>query len=191
MDLAQITNQAIAIEIAGHTYLFRELNFEGLGRLQQWIKDHTPHPITSLMRDLKGIKGVSAEDRATLLEGARRDALAWPPKVGTAAGAVALMSTEEGQKAAMLEALQALQPGITREESDALYRALQREAAALKAARKRAGDEEEDSDDLDKLEKATRIYSIAFGKGDPLHELDEPDDLLPKGMPAETTSTTK
>src|SRR4051812_24819181 len=115
MDLAQITNQPVEIEIAGRKFLFRELNFEALGRLQQWIKDHTPHPITSLMPFLKG---VSAEHAATLLEGARRDALAWPPKIGTAAGAVALMETEEGQKATLLEALRAMQPGTTREESD-------------------------------------------------------------------------
>lgn len=155
MDLAQLTDQPTWIAIGGKSYGFSEIPFGGLGELQAWLKDNTPHPLRSLAGQLDGF---SEEEKAELLRQAREDAKSWPPVVGTAAGAAALLATEAGQLRALWVALKVHQPATTLDEARRLYKALQGEAARLARARRgkapAAGDAEA---------KVSRIFAIAFG----------------------------
>jgi hypothetical protein len=151
MDLAQLTNQPTVIKIGGGDYLFSEIPFAGLGELQQWLKDNTPHPLRSLAGQLDGF---GDDDRAELLRQAREDAKRWPPQIGTAAGTAALLNTEAGQVKALEVALgvhQAATPELARK----LYKSLQSEA--VKLARKKS------KDGVDGEAKISRIFAIAFG----------------------------
>lgn len=137
MDIAQHSDQPIQIDICGKSFGFSEFRLADLGELQQWVKDHTPHPIEAVKPHLAGLPD---SDRAALLNDARRDALRWPPQVGTAAGAAALLGTEDGQVETLWVALRIHQTDTTRVGAAKLYRRLRTDP-----------------------DKAQRIYAIAFG----------------------------
>ncbi|HXS24477.1 MAG TPA: hypothetical protein VN719_09620 [Gemmatimonadales bacterium] len=155
MDLARLSNQPVEIVVAGQPLLFGELTLEGIARLQAWVKEHVPHPLRALQGQLVGF---SESEKSELLRQAREDAKAWPPQIGTRKGNGALLSTEEGQIAALTEALKVHQPIWTDADGKRLYRQLERWG-------RKHPDQAEAT--------LRRIYAIAFGVDDPEAELDE------------------
>lgn len=165
MDLDDLTNQPSPIEIAGRTYLFSELPFESLGALQKWVKDNHPHPLRALRGQLDGF---TDEEKAELLSQAREEAKHWPPVIGTARGAAALLRTESGQMQALWVALKVHQPDTSEAEARRLYKALEKEAATIARRNRKSGGDAE--------AKVSRIFAVAFG----LAQEDEGDDADPK-----------
>jgi hypothetical protein len=166
-SLDQLTDQPqIAVTIGGQVYRFSELSIAALGRLQALIKETMPHPVQALKGHLDGL---AAADREFLLKEAYRDARSWPPVVGTAAGAAALLSSEPGQIAALYEGLLVHQPQITQADVVRIFRALRRDAAREAAAARQNGQE------YDGEGTARRIFAALFGLG-----IDEDSEPLPK-----------
>lgn len=165
-DLTQLTDQPeLSVPIGGRRYLFSELPLSALARLQTWVNDHTPHPVDSLRGHLDGLPDHVA---VAMGEAARNESKAWPPQVGTSAGAIALLSTEPGQIQTLFEGLAAHEPGVTLDDAYRVYRGLRREAAREVKAAKRAGRK------CDGEGTVQRVFAVLFG-------LDDGDESLPKG----------
>jgi len=159
MTLTELTDQPLlAIVIGGRQYYFSELPIGQLSVLQTFLGRTVPHPIEAVKPYLAGLPDA---DRAALLEGARREARSWPPEVGTAAGAAALLGTEPGQVEALFCGLSIHHPEITRDGARAVYRALQRDSQREARAAKRAGRQ------YDGEGAARRIFAVLFGLDDP------------------------
>jgi hypothetical protein len=126
MDLAEHTDQPIPVVIKGKTYHFAELGIEAMGRLQAWIKANVPHPLKALQGQLEGF---SPEDRALLLDAARKEAAHWPPKIGTQAAALALASSPEGMMEVLWEGLKGADPEFPRADAAKLFKAIRRDEA--------------------------------------------------------------
>lgn len=173
MDLSQLTNQPErTVEIGGKPYQFGELPIDALGRLQAWIKAHVPHPLDAVKGHLDGL---SEADRRYLLEQARQEARQWPPVIGTAAGAAALLSTEAGQLAAFAEGLRVHQPAATDKDAAALFKRLRTDAAKAAAAAAKAGRQ------YDGEGPARDIFAVLFGLDPRDHDDDDGDgENLPK-----------
>lgn len=173
MTLDQLTDEPqLSIGIGGRLYRFSELPIEGLGRLQAWLKANCVHPVTALKDHLDGLPD---RDRERLLEAARREGRDWPPQVGTAAGAAALLGTEPGQIEALYEGLRVHQPETSRELAVRIFRQLRRDAGKLAAAARKEGRE------YDGEGPARLIFATLFGLEDPDDELDLPKDRAPEG----------
>lgn len=155
----------LSLEINGRRYHFSELPIESLARLQSWVKDHVPNPLEAV-KPLLG--GLPAEDRQYLLDQARRDALGWPPVIGTAAGAAALLSTEPGQIEALHVGLAVHQPETTPEEARRIFRVLSKDA------RKEAKRAKRDGRNYDGEGSARDIFAVLFGLAS------DDEDLFPK-----------
>ncbi len=167
MTLDQLTDlPQLELPIGGKLYRFSELPVEALGRLQAIIKRTVPHPVAALAGHLDGL---AEADRQYVLEQARAESWRWPPVVGTAAGAAALLGTEEGQIEALYEGLQVHQPETSRAVAVRIFRLLRTDSAAAAKAAKAAGRK------YDGEGPARRIFAALFG-------LDDPDlaDELPK-----------
>jgi hypothetical protein len=143
MDITQLADEPeLVVTIAGREYRFSELTIAALARLQSWIRAHTVHPLDAIREHLGGLRD---EERDKLLERARVEAAAWPPQLGTPAGALALLGTEAGQIEALFEALAVHQKELSYDDARRLYRRLKKDA-------KRTGET-----------TVTRIFGIAFG----------------------------
>lgn len=177
LDLDQLTDQPTPVRIGGKEYLFSELPLESLGELQKWLRTNVPNPLVAVRQHLDGF---DAEQQAALLDQARRDALHWPPKVGTARGAAALLGDEPGQVEVLWVALRVHQPTCTRDQAARLYKQLKREALSEQRRAKAAGEKP----DAVESQKVTRIYGIAFG----MDELLEGSDPKAGETPAATAS---
>ena len=119
MQLDTILNTPVTVMVAGVPLQFQELDLAAMGRLQQWIKAKCPHPLDVVKPHLAGF---SAEDKAILLDQARREAASWPPEIGSAAAAGLLLTGKAGQVATLLEGLRACKPDATEAEAEWLYR---------------------------------------------------------------------
>lgn len=155
--------------IGGMEFRFSELPLAALARLQSWIRANSPHPIDSLKPHLEGLP---ESDRQGLLEKARREAMDWPPQIGTPEGAMALLGTEAGQVEALWEGLRVHHESATRDDAWRIYRALKREVA--RDAR-RGGE----------TSRVKRIYATLFGTAD---AMDDDGHGLPKGPAAAAVS---
>lgn len=145
----------LTVEIGGEPYSFSEIPVGILVSLQGWVNKHTPHPLDSLKGHLDGLPEPVA---LALAEKARQEAKLWPPQIGTAAGAIALLGGTAGQKEALFVGLKIHQPEMTRERSDRIYRQIETNAMQGESL-------------------ARRIFAVLFGQGDPERES---DDLIPK-----------
>lgn len=122
MDLTQLTGKPeLTVTISEKEYHFSEFTIDALAELQSWVRKHTPHPIDEIKEHLDGLP---AEDRRYLLDKARADAKDWPPKVGTPAGALALLGSPEGQIETIYRGLLTHQPHTTIDDARAIYRTL-------------------------------------------------------------------
>jgi hypothetical protein len=136
MDLTKLVDGIpdLLERIGGVEVVFSEVPIEGLARLQAWIKANVPHPLEAIRDYLAKLPPGVASD---LAEKARRDAMNWPPEIGTAEAAVALLGSTEGQVAAFLEGLLVHHPDATPSDARRLYNTLKREVAMDLARRKR------------------------------------------------------
>lgn len=154
-----------SVRVGGRDYGFSEVPVSSLLALETWIRENTPHPIESIKPYLAGLE---PEDRKQLLERARQDALEWPPRIGTSAGARALLgSGDMGQIETLYHGLLVHHPGATRDHARGLYR-------KLKQAMKREIATSEDGESP----TVRRIFAAIFGM---LDEQGEPAIALPKG----------
>lgn len=157
------------VRVGGRDYGFSEVPVSSLLALETWIRENTPHPIESVKPYLSGL---DPADRRELLEQARQDARNWPPRIGTSAGAAALLgSGDMGQIETLYHGLLVHHPGATRDHARGLYR-------KLRQAMKREVAESEDGESP----TVRRIYAAIFGM---LDEQGEPAAGIPKG---ETTA---
>lgn len=154
----------LVLPIAGEPYGFSELPAGQLARLQSWIRQATPHPLQALKGQLDGLP---AHVQESVAEAARVAALSWPPKIGTAAGTAALLSTEPGQIQAIAEGLSVHHPGLSDGQVRAIFRAL-RSDASRQAKRARA-----EGRDYDGEGQVKRIFAVLFGLDDPDHGDDD------------------
>ncbi len=148
----------LSVTIGGQLFHFSELPLERLARLQSYINRTVPDPWQHARERAAGLPDAVA---AALLENARQESLRWPPQLGTAAGAVALLSTDAGQLEALHEALQVHQPGITRDDARAVFRLMRKDSAARMREARRAGRAYQGEG------VARRIFAVAFGQDDP------------------------
>jgi hypothetical protein len=153
------------VRVGGRDYGFSEVPVSSLLALEGWIRENTPHPIESIKPYLAGLE---PGDRQRLLEDARRDAAHWPPRIGTSAGAAALLgSGDMGQIETLYHGLLVHHPGATRDHARGLYR-------KLKQAMRREVAASEDGESP----TVRRIFAAIFGM---LDEQGEPAIALPKG----------
>lgn len=167
MDLTQLDDRPeLEIEIGGLRYGFGEIPIGRLAGLEQWLRRATPNPI----EEARGrIAGLPPEDRAAVLRVAQEQARGWRlPTPGTAAFMGAVLAVEEGQWLAFREALAVHHPDVGEDDARRLYRLLQRDAIRRAREARRAGAKDDGEGDVQ------RIYSVAFGFGDPLARDEEP-----------------
>ncbi len=167
----------LTVTIGGASYSFSELPIAQLAKLQTWIRAHVPHPLDTLKGHLDGL---DPADRAALLEAARVEARGWPPQIGTAAGAAALLGSEPGQVEALAAGLSVHHADLSREHVGRIYRQLRKDAGREAKKARREGREYDGEGDV------RRIFAVLFGLDDP----DEPE--LPNGsgrpIPAEAST---
>lgn len=123
MDLDRWIVQPVPLEVDGVPFRVAEITLEAQARLQAWLRQHVPHPVAAVKDHLKGL---SPEDRATVLETASREARYWPPKIGTAEAARAMLTDARGQAAVFLEGLRAADPTATPAQAEWLAKRLNR-----------------------------------------------------------------
>jgi hypothetical protein len=159
------------VRVGGRDYGFSEVPVSSLLAMEEWIRANTPHPIESIKPHLAGLEPA---ERQQLLERARQDALEWPPRIGTSAGAAALLgSGDMGQIETLYHGLLVHHPGATRDHARGLYRklkqAMKREIADSIAATKQASaeadkaeaDAEASPGDVEKAERACKAREKA------------------------------
>lgn len=149
----------LVVQAGGRSYAFSELPFSALARLQGKIKEYVPHPLDALKPHLEGL---TPDERWKLLQEARAEGRSWPPRIGTAEGAAALLGETPGQVEAIREGLQVHHPGATLDDAARLYNALGAEAARRSRAKEPAD------------RTVLRVFGVLFGTGDPDREADGP-----------------
>ena len=159
-----LDGQTFTVRIGGRDYGFSEVPVSSLLALEEWIRANTPHPIESIKPHLAGLE---PEERRRLLEDARQDALSWPPRIGTSAGAAALLgSGDMGQIETLYYGLLVHHPDATRDHARGLYRKLK---LAMRREVAKAPDGESPT--------VRRLYAAIFGM---LDEEGEPAAAIPK-----------
>lgn len=118
---------AYTLEAGGRSWKFTEIDMAGLAELQAWLRASVPNPLEAVKPLLSGLEPA---ERAGLLENARREALDWPPRIGTPAGALALFGSEEAQVLILRLALRTHHPELTAEQAGRLFRWLKAQDAA-------------------------------------------------------------
>lgn len=121
MDLDRWIVQPVSFEVDGVAFKVAEISLDSQARLQAWLRVNVPHPIAAVREHLKGL---SPEQQSIVLEIATREALRWPPKIGTAEAARALLTDSRGQVAVFLEGLQAADATATSREAEWLAKRL-------------------------------------------------------------------
>lgn len=109
MDLDRWIVQPTPFEADGVVFRVAEIDLGAQARLQAWVRENVPHPVAAVRDHLAGL---SPEDRAVVLEAAARDAPRWPPKIGTAEAARALLTDARGQALVLAEGLLAADPSL-------------------------------------------------------------------------------
>lgn len=166
MDLSQLLDSGpeIVETIGGMKFRFSEITLDGMARLQSWIREHVPHPVEQIKPWLDGLP---SEERRELLETAMDQARDWPPLLGTAEGAMALLRSELGQVQAFKEGLLVHHPDATLDDAAKIYRVLKAEVGR----EARNGGESA---------RIRRIYATIFGTVESLDMGPLPKALAPR-----------
>lgn len=155
MDLTKLTDRPeLTVPIGGRDYDFSEIPIGKLSDLQDFIRKAVPHPLEALKGHLDGF---SDRDRDRLLDEARAAGAKWPPQVGTAEGAAALLGTEAGQVEALRVGLSVHHPEMTADDAGRLFRQLRKETLRLARAARKA------KRDYDGEGTVRRIFAVLFG----------------------------
>jgi hypothetical protein len=155
----QVPHPQLRIAAGGREYEFSEIDLYGNAELQAVIKEIVPHPVRAIAPHLEGLPD---RDRDRLLDRAYRDAMHWPPEIGSPEGSDALSNSNAGRIAVLWEGLKACDPGATREDAVRLHEDLRKESSREMAAATRAGELYEGN------KKLRDIFRCIFGA--------EPDD---------------
>lgn len=135
-DLSVVSAAPVTVTVDGVDYKIGPLKVRELGLLQAWIKEQVPHPIEAVKGHLGGLPEPL---QIALLEGARKDAYRWPPKLNSPE-ANTLLAGEEGEKELVHLIFTKHQPSLTRADTDAIAGKLG-------------------------LDDFKRVAEVAFGKG--------------------------
>jgi hypothetical protein len=156
-DLVQHADKPeLTVTIGGHDYDFGEIPIDHFADLQVWVNKNIPHPLAELEGRLEKLpKDVAI----ALADAARIEARDWPPEIGTAKGAQALLSKESGQILALAVGLRKFHPGTSPAEVARLYHQIGKDAAR---AVKRLGRPLKPDEQI-----AARIFAVLFRLGDP------------------------
>jgi hypothetical protein len=160
----------LRMAIGGQTYLFSEIETYENAALQAIIRETCPNPLEVVKQH---IDGLPAHLQERLLDQAYRDALHWPPKIGTLEASRALLGSERGQVITLYEGLQVHHPETTREDASRIFHQLKRDARAEWKAATAEGKL------YDRDAKFMKILACMFGNG---------DDDAPKGPGPEAAS---
>jgi hypothetical protein len=124
LDLTELTDEPeLTVQIGGKTFHFSELPIGSLAKLQAWIKANMPDPLVTLRERLNGYPESVV---AKLTADVRQETPNWPPIMGSAEAAVALMGTQAGQVYSLWVGLLVHQPAATIEDADRVYRKLKK-----------------------------------------------------------------
>lgn len=167
----------LTVAIGGRKLQFSEFPIASLARLQSWLRANVPNPIAAIAPHLEGLP---AAERERLLDKAYDEARRWPPDVGSPAASLALMKTLPGQLEVFYEGVRVHQPEIARDESDRIYRLLERRLKKAVAEARRKGEKAVDDGD------GGRIMAVLFGY-DGLEEGFEPPKAQAADDPTNST----
>jgi hypothetical protein len=159
MGLTELLDQPeLAVTIGGREYFFSELPLLQRAKLQSFIQTKLQHPLEAVKPHLQGL---DPEDRAHLLNEARKEGNDWPPDVETARGKVILLSSDSGQIETLFQGLSIHHPNLTRDDARKLFKQLGRETR-FEAKRAKSEGREYDGEGA-----VQRIYACLFGLGLP------------------------
>lgn len=124
MDIAQATNTPEVLDLAGERFPVRPLTFAEWGQLQAFIKRHAEGPVARVARELRDARAAGEpydeETANQLLSHAHREAVNWPPRVGSWQWFEALDRCEGGATEIVLLVLSRTVPDLTRERAAAI-----------------------------------------------------------------------
>ena len=126
----------LRVAVGGREYEFAEIDLYSNAHLQAVIKEIVPHPVRHIARDLDGL---CDRDRDRLLDRAYRDAMRWPPEIGSPEGSDALTNSNVGRIAVLWEGIKTCNPTATREDAIRLHEDLRKETSRELATATRAG----------------------------------------------------
>lgn len=124
MDLSVATNQPEAVTLGGETHLARPLTMKEWGKLQAWIKRELPSPVKRALDGLQQAKDDAVQYDLDVmqhvLDHAQQQALAWPPRIGSAAWFDLLNHIEGGVGQYVFTVLSLCNPALTAQEAEQL-----------------------------------------------------------------------
>lgn len=113
MDLPTLHNTPRQMTLAGKTFTVSALKQREWAEVQRWIKENSPSPLSVLKSD--DLDGLTISDKKELLAQAIKEAVYWPPAVGTPEWWRALM--KDGGEAKMFHVVLSKHQPITEEEA--------------------------------------------------------------------------
>lgn len=127
MDLVQATNTPELLPLGGKEYPVRALKFKEWATLQAWLLKHVPGPIARVAAAIQQLRDsgqpVDLLTEEVMLDHAHREAMSWPPRVGSSKWIAAIDAADGGLAEVLFAALSATVPGFTREQAQALAEA--------------------------------------------------------------------
>ncbi len=124
MDLAQATGAVETIDLGGEPYKVRLLTMKEWGAITAWLKRENPSPVTRAMIAIQQAKdegmAIDAATQDEILDHAQRNALSWPPRLGSTAWFDVLDRVDGGHSRLLLEVLSKADPAFTLGHGEAL-----------------------------------------------------------------------
>ena len=124
MDLVRATNTPELLTLGGQEFPVRELKFKEWAPVQAWLLKHAPGPLARAAEAIQQLhdrgRGVDALTEELMLDHAMREAVNWPPRVGTRAWIAALDACEGGLAEVLRTVLATTVEGFDQARADAL-----------------------------------------------------------------------
>lgn len=132
-DITRVLPVPVTVNLAGKPYKVSELTLEDFAALQQWIKEHYPHPFDRIREH---ISKFDKSQQEILLRAAYEDGEDWPPSVLSERGRRLLLTSEKGSVEFIRLVLSKNQPDFTLADATHLCHAAKSEdvQALLSAA---------------------------------------------------------